>query len=352
MMEALAGLILDALVGEPPGAVHPVVGLGRCIEAGERGLRRLFRVPPLRGESGGPDGVGPSGSVPGAGRGGGSTSKAPFGRRVRERWAGGILAVGVVGLTYAVTGLTVWLGGHFHPALGFAVSALWVWVAVAPRNLAQAAKRVSGFLQAGDLEGARKAAGMMVSRSTGGLPEGEVIRAAVESVAENIVDAIIAPLFYAALGGGPAAMAYRAANTLDAMIGYRNVRYLDFGRVAARLDDVLNWIPARITGALMLGAAGILGLDVRGAFRAIRKDARRHPSPNGGIPEAAAAGALGVRLGGWNLYHGRRSFRPYLGPGERALEPRDISRAVRLMAWTTAEMAVLILVAEGIAGWR
>ncbi|ATY84151.1 cobalamin biosynthesis protein CobD [Kyrpidia spormannii] len=351
-MEALAGLILDVLVGEPPGAVHPVVGLGRCIEAGERGLRRLFRVPPLEGESGDPGGVGPSGSVPGAGRGGGNASEAPFGRGVRERWAGGILAVGVVGLTYAVTGLTVWLGGHFHPALGFVVSALWVWVAVAPRNLAQAARRVSGFLLAGDLEGARKAAGMMVSRSTGGLPEGEVIRAAVESVAENIVDAIIAPLFYAALGGGPAAMAYRAANTLDAMIGYRNVRYLDFGRVAARLDDALNWIPARITGVLMLGAAGVLGLDVRGAFRAIRRDARRHPSPNGGIPEAAAAGALGVRLGGWNLYHGRRSFRPYLGPDARPLEPEDIPRTVRLMAWTTGEMAVLILLAEGMAGWR
>lgn len=336
MIAALGGLLLDIVAGEPPAAVHPVVGIGRMIAEGERWLRRVFRIPPE-------DEV-PVEEDP-------KNAWLPVSRRRREKMAGIVLAGSVVGLTWGLTWGSVWLAGRVHPLFGYALSALWAWIAVAPRNLAQAARRVADLLRGGDLPGARRAAGMMVSRSTEDLPEVEVIRATVESVAENIVDAVISPLLYAFVGGGPAAMAYRAANTLDAMVGYRNARYRDFGWASARLDDVLNWIPARLAAAVLFAAALILRLDARGAWRAVRQDARKHPSPNGGFPEAAVAGALGVRFGGWNIYHGRRSFRPYLGPGVRPLEVEDITRTVHIMAWATAETAFLMLLSGGGLRW-
>ncbi|MDI3256365.1 MAG: adenosylcobinamide-phosphate synthase CbiB [Kyrpidia sp.] len=357
VIATLAGLVLDVVFGEPPTRIHPVVGLGRLIEGGERWLRRLFRVPPAPDEPGdeapeggcvpapGPVSTGPPlpGSPPAPG-----SSRGP---QIRERTAGILLAAGVVGLTYAATWTSVCLAGKIHPVLAEAVSALWVWTAVAPRSLAATARRVSRALAAGDLPAARRAAGLMVSRGTDSLPEREVIRAAVESVAENIVDAVVSPLLYAAVGGGPAAMAYRAANTLDAMVGYRNPRYRDFGWGSAKFDDLLNWIPARLAGWALVGAAAFLGLNAGEAWRSIRRDAHRHPSPNGGVPEAAVAGALGVRLGGWNTYHGRRSFRPYLGPGARPLQAGDIARTVQLMIVATGEAACLIGVIGGIGRW-
>ncbi|MDI3328129.1 MAG: adenosylcobinamide-phosphate synthase CbiB [Alicyclobacillaceae bacterium] len=362
MIAVLGGLLLDLGLGEPPGKVHPVVGIGRMIHLGEKGLRRLFAVPvpegdggpaPARGSSrtgGPPSDTGTGTGASGAGSGG-EPGMADVLRAGRERAAGAVLAVGVVGAVGALTWATVWAAGCVHPAFGAAVSAAWTWIAVAPRSLAEAGRKVAEPLRRGDLPAARRAAGMIVSRCTEDLPEEEIVRAAVESISENIVDAVVAPLLYAFFGGGPAAMAYRAANTLDAMVGYRNRRYRDFGWASARLDDVLNWIPARLTAVLLTAAAGMLGYDARGACRAVRKDARRHPSPNGGWPEAAVAGALGIRLGGWNVYHGRRSFRPYLGRAKRPLEVGDIGRAAELMAWTTAELSLLMLAVGGGLGW-
>ena len=153
----------------------------------------------------------------------------------------------------------------------------------------------------------------------------------METIAENIVDGVISPLFFFFLGGVPLAVAYRAANTMDSMIGYKNEKYLFFGRAAARTDDAWNYIPARITGLLLVLAAWLLKYDWREAWRMMRRDAAKHPSPNGGFTEATVAGALGIRLGGLNYYFGRPSFRTYMGEPRQELSPRHISGAIRLM---------------------
>lgn len=178
---------------------------------------------------------------------------------------------------------------------------------------------------------ARIKVGQIVGRDTKHLDSPEVTRATVETIAENTVDGIISPLFFFALGGLPLAVVYRAANTLDSMIGYKNDRYLYFGRVAARVDDVLNYIPARLTGLLLIAVAAILGYDAKQAWAIMRRDAKKHPSPNGGYAEATVAGALGIRLGGHNRYFGKDTFREYMGDAGRELEPIHIKQTIRLM---------------------
>jgi len=180
---------------------------------------------------------------------------------------------------------------------------------------------------------------MIVGRDTGRMDAEEITRATVETVAENTVDGITAPLFYAFLGGAPLAMAYRAVNTLDSMVGYKNDCYLYFGRAAARFDDFVNYLPARLTGMLLVIAAFILRLNARRVWTVVRRDAPGHPSPNSGIPEAAVAGALGVRLGGWNSYQGSLSFRPYLGEAIVPLQADHIRQVVRVM-YVTAALAL------------
>jgi adenosylcobinamide-phosphate synthase len=172
---------------------------------------------------------------------------------------------------------------------------------------------------------------MIVGRDTGELGESEIWRGAVETVAENTSDGVVAPLFFLMLGGPLLALAYKAVNTLDSMVGYKNERYLRFGWAAARLDDLLNLVPARLTGILMVLAAPFAGLSSRGAWRIMRRDGRNHSSPNSGIPEAAAAGALGVRLGGANRYFGRTVEKPNIGDPDCPLDERSWRGAVRLM---------------------
>ncbi len=316
------GYLLDAVVGDPPRRTHPVVLMGRLAAGCEALARRFCR------------GV------------------------VALRLAGCGLAVLVPGLAFLGGAAAVTAAREVHPWLATAVSAWLISTAVARRGLAEAALAVYGPLAAGDLARARERLAPIVGRDTDRLPAREVTRGAVETVAENTVDAVVAPLFYALLGGPALALAYRAANTLDAMVGYRREFYRDFGWASARLDDVLNYVPARLTGLLMLAAARLLGLDWRAGLEAVWRDARRHPSPNAGIPEAAVAGALGVRLGGWNRYGGIPSFRAYLGEGRRELEAGDIPRAVRLMSLTShlalalgvAAAGVVRLLASG-SGW-
>jgi|GEM_PF-13883 len=232
------------------------------------------------------------------------------------------------GIMYGLTLFADWI----HPWLGYAVTIWFIASTVAVKGLKQAAYLVREPLRRGDLEAARMYTGYIVGRNTACLDEAELTRAVVETVAENIVDAVIAPLFYAVLGGAPLAMAYRAANTLDSMVGYRNAAYRDFGWASARWDDVLNWVPARLTGALLVGVALLTpGLSAQRAARAIRRFARLHPSPNSGIPESAAAGALGIELGGLNVYGGVPSERARLGWPLRERTQRDIVLAVRMM---------------------
>jgi adenosylcobinamide-phosphate synthase len=197
-----------------------------------------------------------------------------------------------------------------------------LWLAascLALRSLHLESKAVIEALAEGDLGTARQALSMIVGRETAQLDEDEILRATIETVAENASDGVIAPLFYLCLGGPVAALLYKAVNTLDSMIGYKNEHYLQFGRVAAQLDDLLNWIPARLTGLLLVAAAWLTGLNGRGAWQIMRRDAHLHASPNAGWPEAAAAGALNLRLGGDAVYFGERITKPTFGdPGDNS----------------------------------
>ena len=289
----LLAFLVDLAVGDPPRLPHPVVLLGRLISVLEKLLYSPRRLPGLAG--------------------------------------GAVLTLAVVGTSYAATAGLLYLLQMVHPWLAAAMEIWLISTTLAARGLARAAGDVLRPLAAGDLDLARRMVGRIVGRETAGMDSREITRATVETVAENTVDGIIAPLLYALAGGAPLAMAYRAVNTLDSMLGYRNERYLYFGRLSARLDDLANHLPARIGGLALLGAAWITGRRAKGALEAMVRDSRRHPSPNSGIPEAAVAGALGVRLGGLNVYGGRESFRQYMGDDLYPLQPLHIRQAVDLM---------------------
>lgn len=306
----LLAFLVDLAVGDPPRLPHPVIIIGKTISA----LERVSYSP------GKPGGI----------------------------LCGGLTALAVVGTAYAATAALLFFLKWVHPWLAVAAEIWLISTTLAARGLARAAGDVLRPLAAGDLQLARRMVGRIVGRETGSMESREATRATVETVAENTVDGIIAPLLYAFIGGAPLAMAYRAVNTLDSMLGYRSERYIYFGRLSARLDDAANYLPARIGGLMLLAAAWITGRNARGALRSVIRDSRRHPSPNSGIPEAAVAGALGVRLGGRNVYGGRESFRHYLGDNVYPLSPDHIRQAVDLMYMSsfltaTAGAAVCVL---------
>ncbi|MGG6313906.1 adenosylcobinamide-phosphate synthase CbiB [Paenibacillus macerans] len=307
---------LDRLLGDPRWLPHPVVGMGKAIAALEAAIRRLV---PAR----------------------------------RLRAAGVLLPLLVAGGSFALTWAALRLLAQVSPWLAAAVEAALIWTTIAAKGLQGAGLDVAGHLLRGDLPAARRALGMIVGRDTAHLDAPEIARGAVETVAENIVDAVVSPLLFALLGGAPLAMAYRAVNTLDSMVGYKNAKYIDLGWASARLDDIANYIPARLTALLLFAAAWALRLDARGAWRAVRRDAPKHPSPNSGYPEAAVAGALGIRLGGENSYHGVVSFRAYMGEKTRELEPEDVRKAAKLMFWVAnaAVVAGTILWIGLSGGW-
>lgn len=305
MFQVAAAFIIDLIIGDPRRIPHPVVIIGKGISLLETYLRRWA---------------------------------APF---MGLKPAGAILTLVIVGLTYAVMwGITAgaYRIGHWF---GVAVSVWFLSTTLAVKGLGDAAVDIYNHLASGDIAEARKKVGWIVGRDTDCLDEGEITRATVETVAENIVDGILAPLFYAFIGGVPLAMAYKAINTLDSMVGYRNEKYRDFGWASARLDDLANYVPARVTGAIMLLAFWLLGKPVKKALQTVLRDAPMHPSPNSGIPEAAVAGALGIRLGGLNFYGGVQSFRAYMGDPEKDLGREHIYDTVRLMR-VTSIIAVLV----------
>ena len=236
-----------------------------------------------------------------------------------------------------------------RPPLELAAAALTVWAVTGARSLHHEAERTLVPVTENDLESARKLLPNLCGRDPEGLDGGEIVRAVIESVAENTSDAIVAPLLWGAVAGLPGLVAYRAVNTLDAMVGYRSPRYLRFGWASARLDDAANWIPARVTAALSIAMAPLAtpggSQSATSALRAVLRDGGRHPSPNAGRCEAAFAGALGVRLGGTNVYEGVTEARPGLGEG-RAPDPDDARRAIRLSrAVTMAATALAVLIA-------
>jgi adenosylcobinamide-phosphate synthase len=231
------------------------------------------------------------------------------------------------------------LTSALHPILGTAVEAIIVYWCISIRSLKHAAMDVCRELRRGDLLAARRAVAMIVGRETRHLDETGVSRAAVETVAENLVDGVISPMCYAAIGGAPLAAAFKMVSTLDSMIGYRNRRYERFGKTAARLDDALNYVPARLSVVLIAVAAQLLGRRGGQAVDVARKDGARHLSPNAGLPEAAFAGALAVCLGGPNTYQGQTVEKPFIGGRYPAAGPTDIPRACALMV-TSALLCV------------
>lgn len=287
---------------------HPVVLMGKCIEFLESILRPIARNPQS------------------------------------QLVAGALLTVTLVGVSWGLTYYILQWAFLINFWFSSILSVWLIFTTLAARGLAQAAWEIYQLLQKGDLPQARQKVGWIVGRDTDTLDAGEIARATVETVAENIVDGIVAPLFYALVGGAPLAVAYRAVNTLDSMLGYKNERYLYFGRASARLDDLANYLPARITGLILLAAVFLLRMDSRRAYKTMLRDSSSHPSPNSGIPESVVAGALGIRLGGLNQYHGRQSFRPYMGDDLASLAPIHIKQTIKIMYLTSFLTVALIVI--------
>ena len=292
----LGGFVLDALFGDPAWLPHPVVYMGKAISKLEKFLRP--RLP-----------------------------KTPQG----ELLGGAIVAFCLPVGTFLLTGLVCWGAARLHPLLGLAVQMFWCGQALAARGLVQESTNVYKELKKPDLPGARKAVSRIVGRDTAELTAEGVTKAAVETVAENASDGVIAPLLYMLIGGAPLALTYKAINTMDSMLGYKNEKYLYFGRVPAKLDDVANYIPSRLAALLWVAAAAFTHNDAKGAWKIWRRDRRRHASPNSAQTESACAGALGVQLAGPAYYFGQYYAKLTIGDALRPIEPEDILRANRMM---------------------
>ena len=292
----LGGFILDGIFGDPAWLVHPVVIMGKAITALEKFLRK--RLP-----------------------------NTPEG----ERLGGRILAMALPVGTLLITGGVCWLFYRVSPIMGFAIELLWCAQALAAKGLAQESTNVYRELVKGDLPASRRAVSRIVGRDTAELTSEGVTKAAVETVAENASDGVIAPLFYMMLGGAPLALVYKAINTMDSMVGYKNEKYLNFGRAAAKLDDAANYLPSRIAALLWIASAALTGNDAKSAWRIWRRDRRKHASPNSAQTESACAGALNVQLAGPATYFGKYCDKPTIGDAVRAIEPGDILRANKMM---------------------
>lgn len=292
----LGGFVLDAIFGDPAWLPHPVVLMGKAIIALEKRLRAQF-------------------------------PQTPQGELCGGAVLAAILPVG----TFLITALVCRLAAALHPLAGLAVQMFWCAQALAARGLVQESRNVYKELQKQDLPAARKAVARIVGRDTQNLTAEGVTKAAVETVAENASDGVIAPLLYMLLGGAPLALTYKAVNTMDSMVGYKNEQYLNFGRAAAKLDDAANYLPSRIAALLWIAAAALTGNDAKGAWRIWRRDRRNHASPNSAQTESACAGALGVQLAGPATYFGEYYDKPTIGDAARAIEPKDILRANRMM---------------------
>lgn len=303
--------LLDLLLGDPRWFPHPVVLIGRLISFLE-GLFRRFAL-----------------------------------GRTAELFVGTLLAALVPTIAFSAVWGIVWFAGGINIWFGWFAAVFLGYTTIAASSLYGESRKVAELVSSGDLEGARKALSYLVGRDTQDLDEKEIIRALVETVAENTSDGVIAPLFYLAIGGPPLAMAYKAINTLDSMVGYKNERYFYLGRASARLDDIVNYIPARLTALLIVLAAFILRKDWKGSWAIMQRDSRNHPSPNSGYPEAAVAGAIGRRLGGLSYYGGIGSNKPFIGDEGGQFAARDVKDAGTLMlaaSFLMAAISMLILV--------
>jgi adenosylcobinamide-phosphate synthase len=301
--------LLDLFLGDPRWFPHPVRLFGRAIQGLEKILRR------------------------------------PSGHPAWEKLAGLLLAVGLPGSAGLISFLllAVWL--EAYPLLQTLATVFLAYTTLATRSLHLEAARVVQALEAGRVNEARKWLSWIVGRDTENLDREGMLRGTLETVAENLSDGVIAPLFYLMIGGVPLALAFKAASTLDSMVGYKNDRYRNFGWASARLDDLWNYIPARLTAWLVVGVALIRGWDWRAARRIWRRDGRKYPSPNAGLPQAALAGALRIRLGGPVSYGGVRKEKPFLGDGNSEITVTEYNQTIFILYGSSAAMAAMVLAA-------
>ena len=297
-------LLLDLIVGDPRWLPHPVVAIGGLISLLDRKLRLDW---------------------------------------LHERLAGVLLLLVVVTVSAVVTWIVLRLFAMLLPLAGWVAAIIISSTCLAARSLHVESRRVAAALQAGDLPAARYYLSSIVGRDTEHLNEAQIWRAVIETVAENTSDGIIAPLFWLTIGGPVCAMSYKAVSTLDSMIGYRNERYLQLGWASARMDDLMNYVPARISALLLIVAAPFAGCSLSAAVRIALRDRLNHPSPNSGHPEAAAAGALGVRLGGASSYKGVSSWKEYIGDEQNPLDKDAYRRMIKLMYISTLLMAAVCM---------
>jgi len=305
-LDIIIAYIIDLIAGDPYWLPHPVRFIGWLAKKCEGFLRRFTNK---------------------AGR------EAAAGK---ERIAGGILMLAVVGVTFFAILLILKISNVIHPVLFHILNIYIIYTSLAAKCLANEARKVYEVLAAKDLPEARKRLSMLVGRQTEQLNCEEVARGVIETTAENTVDGVISPLFYVVAGsffglGAPLAYAFKAISTLDSMVGYMNEKYINFGRVSAKTDDAANYIPARLSGVLIPFAAFLCGFSGSKSFSIMVRDRHNHKSPNSAYPEAAFAGALGIRLGGTNVYFGKPVEKPTIGDADREICPQDIVKAIRLM---------------------
>ena len=304
---------LDMLIGDSERLPHPVRFAGTAIEQGERLCRRIPAAPIVQGA---------------------------------------VLTLAMVLATYAAVALMLNLLDSTAPWAAWIFSVLTVYFSISLKCLADEAMAVKQILDQQDIKAARRQISRLVGRDTRTLNEQKIAMAAIETVAENFVDGLVAPIFYACFGGPALCAAYRTVNTLDAMVGYKNERYMEFGRTAARLDDLANWLPARLSVVAVCMASRITGIGIRGDIRrVVRRDCRCHSSPNSGFPESAFAAALGVRLGGPATYHGERTDYPWINTEGRVPCASDIERAVKLLYAASGIVYTVVLLC-GMILWK
>lgn len=306
LFACITGFVLDFLFGDPVWIYHPIRLIGNMIAQLEKLLRRIYRS----AKSG-------------------------------ELLAGSLLCILVPLLSAGISYLCIRAAGRVHPILRYVLESFWCFQILAARSLSRESMKVTHELEKGDLTGARTAVSMIVGRDTDSLDEEGVVKATVETVAENTSDGVTAPLLFLLIGGAPLGFFYKAVNTMDSMVGYKNEKYLYFGRVAAKLDDILNYLPARISALLMILAAYLTGMNGKQAWKIFRRDRYKHASPNSAQTESVCAGALGIRLAGDAWYFGKLHQKEYIGDALRPIEKEDIHRSCVLM-YATALLTMLL----------
>lgn len=308
LLAIVIGFIIDILVGDPHGIPHPVVLIGKMIDIFEKMVRENFPR-----------------------------------TKLGERAAGAVLWFLVVAISTMVPFIVLMIAARVHIALKIAIESIMCWQILATKSLSDESMKVHAALVKKDIQGARSAVGMIVGRDTDSLDEKGIIRATVETISENTSDGVVAPLLFLAIGGAPLGFLYKAVNTMDSMLGYIDPPYTNIGFVPAKMDDIFNFIPARLSALNMLVAGKFLRMDVKNGFKIFKRDRYKHASPNSAQTESVCAGLLGVRLAGNAYYRGVLHEKPYIGDELREIEVEDIKRTIKLL-YVTALVSLVLFV--------